>query len=111
MLACGRHAPGFLKLNLCKSSVCVYVCLRVCVCLPSRLLITSGVIYTPYDWLNKFYSCYMANVVIIVNGRGLGIDARRTYIKLFCGVSMPRDDIQLMQKMVRCIKLIVEWIS
>ena len=27
-----------------------------------------------YDWLNKFYSCYMATVVGIVDGHGLGID-------------------------------------
>ena len=35
---------------------------------------TSGVIWTPYDWLNKFYSCYMATLVISINGCGLGID-------------------------------------
>ena len=29
----------------------------------------------PYEWLNKFYSRYMVIVVVIVNGRGLGIDA------------------------------------
>ena len=28
----------------------------------------------PYDWLNNISSCYMANVVGIVNGRDLGID-------------------------------------
>ena len=28
----------------------------------------------PYDWLNKFYSCYIATVAIIVNGCGLVID-------------------------------------
>ena len=28
--------------------------LYVSVCPPPRLLITSGVIWTPYDWLNKF---------------------------------------------------------
>ena len=33
-------------------------------------------IWTPYDWLNKFYSCYMAAVVIIDNGHGLTIEAR-----------------------------------
>ena len=32
-----------------------------------------------YDWLNKFYSCYMATVVIIVNGCGLGIGMCRRY--------------------------------
>ena len=30
-------------------------------------------IWASYDWLNKFYSCYMATVIVIVNGRGLGI--------------------------------------
>ena len=24
-----------------------------------------------YDWLNKFYSCYMATVAVNVNGHGL----------------------------------------
>ena len=33
----------------------------------------------PYDWLNKFYSRYMAIVVVIVNGRGLGIDMRHSH--------------------------------
>ena len=36
--------------------VCVCVCLCVCACPPLRLLITSGMIWTPYDWLNKGYS-------------------------------------------------------
>ena len=48
----------------------------MCVCPRLRLLITSGVsgvIWTSYDWLNKFYSCDMATVVVIVNGHGLGI--------------------------------------
>ena len=56
-------------------SVCVCVC--VCVCPPSRLLITSGVILTLYDWLAKFYSCYVATVVGIVEGGGLGIHTDR----------------------------------
>ena len=34
--------------------------MRVCVCLPPRLLITSDMILTSYNWLNKFYYCYMA---------------------------------------------------
>ena len=63
-----KYAPGFLKLILRGLSVCMHVCQR------PRLLITSGVIWSPYDWLNKFYSCYMAIVVGIVNGCGLGID-------------------------------------
>ena len=52
----------------------MFVC--VCVCPPLRLLITSGVIWTTNDWLWKFYSIYMATVVVIINGRGLGIDIR-----------------------------------
>ena len=78
---CGRRTPGFLKLILCGSSicVCVYVCVCLRVCPPPRLLITSGMMWTPYDRLNKFYSCYMAIVVVIVNGRGLGIDTRRRH--------------------------------
>ena len=54
--------------------VCACACVRayvcVCVCLPLRLLVTSGVIWTPCDWLNKFYSFCMATVVVIVNGQG-----------------------------------------
>ena len=64
MPATGRHLPGFLKLFL-------YRHVYVCVCVPSRLLITSGVIWSPNDWLNKFYSCYMAKGVVLVNGHGI----------------------------------------
>ena len=52
------------------------MCVCVFVCPPPRLLITSGVIWTPYDWLNKGYSFYMAAVVVIGNGRGLRFEAR-----------------------------------
>ena len=38
------------------------------------LLITSGMMWTSNDWLNEFYTCYMATVVIIVNECGLGND-------------------------------------
>ena len=37
--------PGFLKLILCRSSVCVFVC----VCPRLRLLITSGVMWHDMD--------------------------------------------------------------
>ena len=53
------------------------MCTCLCMCPPLRLLITSGVIWSPYDWLNKFYSCYMASAVGIINGPGLGIDTHR----------------------------------
>ena len=52
----------------------VYACMYVFP--PLRLLITSGMMWCdmdPYDWLNKFYSCYMAILVSIFNGCGLGI--------------------------------------
>ena len=63
----------FLKIDPMQIvSMHVYVFARVCP--PPRLLITSGVICTAFNWLKKFYSCYMANVVIIINGHGLGID-------------------------------------
>ena len=64
------RAPGFLKLILCRLSVCVLAC--VCVCPRPRLLITSGVMWRDID-LIWFYSCYIATVVVIINGRGLGI--------------------------------------
>ena len=57
--------------------VCVCVC--VCVCLRPRLIITSGVIWTSYNLLNKFYSCYIATVAIIIYGCGLGINTHRGY--------------------------------
>ena len=41
------------------------------------LLITSGMMWRdmdPIQLVNKFYSCYIANVVGIVNGCGLGIE-------------------------------------
>ena len=71
----GRSAPGFLKLFLRGR-------LYMRVCLPLKLLITSGVMWhdmNSYDWLNKFYSYYMATVVVIVNGCGLGIGTRHRH--------------------------------
>ena len=55
------------------------MCVCVCVCVPPRLLINSGVIWTPYNWLDKFYSCYVATVVVIVNGYDLGIGMSRRH--------------------------------
>ena len=65
---------SFLKLPLSAMSVCVCLCACVCVCVfpPLRLLVSSGMIWTPYDRLNKFYSFY---VVGIISRCGLSIDA------------------------------------
>ena len=52
----------------------MHVCV-MCVCPPLRLLITSGMICTPYDLLSNFYSFYMAAVVDIVSRHSLSIDA------------------------------------
>ena len=84
--------PGFLKLFLCGHlymclcvcvcvcvCACVSVCVCVCVCARPRLLTTSGMMWhdmEPCYWLNKLYSCYMATVVIIINGHGIGIGMR-----------------------------------
>ena len=56
----------FLEIDLARK-----VCVCVCVCSPLRLVITSGMIWTPYDWLNKFYSFCMAAIVGIVSRHGL----------------------------------------
>ena len=48
--------------------------ISVCMSLPSRLLITSTIIWALYDWLNKFYSFYMAAVVSVVSTCSLTIE-------------------------------------
>ena len=60
--------------------VCVRACVRACVCVfpPPRLLMTNGVICIhPIRLVSKFYNCYVATIVIIVNECGLGNDKRR----------------------------------
>ena len=57
--------------------VCVCVCVYLCVSPSPRLLIASGLIWTLYDWFNKFYSFYMAAVVIISSGCSLRIKVCR----------------------------------
>ena len=67
----------FLRIAL-SANVSLCVCVCVCMCPPLRLLITSGVIQTPYDSaLNKFYGFYMATGVGIVSGRDVSIHTRR----------------------------------
>ena len=75
-----RHVPAtglhtwFLKID---PVGIVGIRVFVCVCLRPRLLITSGMMWRDMNlilyWLNEFYSCYMATVVVIVNGLSLGI--------------------------------------
>ena len=68
---------GLLRIALSTNvGMHVYVCVCVCLSAP-RLLITSGVIQTPYDWLNKFYGFYMTAVVGIVSGCDVSIHTRR----------------------------------
>ena len=48
--------------------------IKMYLCPPLRLLITSGMMQCdmdPYDWLNKFQSLYMAVIVGIVSRHGL----------------------------------------
>ena len=61
----------------CFFSVNVYMCMHVCMCVcpPPRLLITSGTICISYDWVNKFYSFYIAVVISIISGRVVSINA------------------------------------
>ena len=41
-----------------------------------KLLITSGVIWTPNDWLNKFYYFYAAAAISIVSRHGFRNEAQ-----------------------------------
>ena len=62
-------------------SVQTSVCVFVCVCPPQRLLITNGVMWhgiDPIRLVKQVLQLYMATVVVIVNGRGLGIGTHRT---------------------------------
>ena len=56
-----RHAPGFLKLILCGSQVCMFVCASA-----TRLYITNGVMWyvmSPiYDCLSKLCNVYMVAI-------------------------------------------------
>ena len=54
-----------LVLKIVSVQISVCMCVFACVCVPPRPLITSGMISTLYDSLNKFYSCFMQGVVII----------------------------------------------
>ena len=77
-----------------RTSVCVFVYVYVSA---PRLLITSGMIWTPYDWLNKFYSFYMAAVVVIDDGRGLTVEA--------CRINQPNKSKLLLYKLLLSLKI------
>ena len=77
----GWHVPGFLKIiAFVWKSLCVhmYVSMLVCVCLSvPKAIITNGMIWTPYGWLNKLYNFYVATVVSTIRKCGLSIDVHR----------------------------------
>ena len=65
----------------------------VCVCPPPRPWITSGVIWTLCDWLNKFCclstsSSYTALAIDTVDGRGLSNEARRELLPIKSKVTL-----------------------
>ena len=75
----GLHVPGFLKLFLCGR---LYACLCLYVCPAPRLLITSVVMWRdmdPIQLVKQVLHMYMAIVVVIVTGYGLGIGTRSTH--------------------------------
>ena len=56
---------------------CVYVCVRVGVgVFTPRLLITSSMMWTAYDWLNKLYSFYTGAVVSIIINLGMALELK-----------------------------------
>ena len=52
------------------------MCVCVCLCLPLEAIITIGVILTPCNWLNKFYSFSMSAILSIISRHGLRNEAR-----------------------------------
>ena len=65
--AYGWCTPNFYKSILSAKCVCVFVCVSVL-----GASNNSGMIWIPYDWLNKFYSFCMLS---IVSRHGLTIEA------------------------------------
>ena len=70
-MATGLGTPSIIKWFLC---VHLYVSICVFVCLLLMLLITSGMIWTPYDSLKKFYIFHMSTIVGIVSRCGHAIE-------------------------------------
>ena len=76
------NAQNILPLRKQMWPMCVwllemYFVRNVCVSVfpPPKKLITSGMIWIRYGWLNKCYSFYMATVVNIISRCNLRIDA------------------------------------
>ena len=61
--------PAGVWFLLSTTPVCAFVSMCVYICHEA-----SGIIKAPYDWLNKFYSFYVAAVVGIISRCGLSID-------------------------------------
>ena len=59
-----------------RACVCMRVCVCVCVCPRPRLLVTSGVMWRDIDLICLVKQVLQLTVVVIVNGRGLGIGTR-----------------------------------
>ena len=59
------YTPGFFHKILFTKSIFVYVCIYF------SMIITNGMICTPYDGLNKLYSFYKAAIVDIISCSGL----------------------------------------
>ena len=51
----------------------------VCVCVRPQGINNYWHYMDPINWLNKFYSRFMEIVVVIINGRGLGIDTHHSH--------------------------------
>ena len=98
---CQPHT-WFLKIDSVQISVCG------CVYPPPRLLITSDVIWTSYDWLIKFYTCYIAAVVIIDDGRGLWVEtcrinqSNKSKLSLYKPLLIPFKQLYTSNKMECC---------
>ena len=74
----------FLIIVSVRTFVCVFVCVFVCLCVhpPPKLLITIGVIWhdiDPIRLVKQVLQLFMTTVVIIANGRGLGIGMRHIH--------------------------------
>ena len=80
----------------------VSLCLCTSVCLPLRLFITSGMMLSPYDWLNNSITFYMAAVVDIISRCGLSIDARHGNQSIKCKLPLYEPSIHFNGSLSSC---------